>query len=183
MTGLRLGEVVDWYMRAVDYGLKSFLAPEVVLKRRIHDANTGIKEREHRKDYLRALKASLGQTKKERKESRGACLMDNNQVKVFSGRHGSRNFCLRRRFLREKNPSPHGRAGRLRLNFDQLDAGSQRLLPLLYRNLVNQNVNHPAIDIYKGFYRMTWYKNRLISHRITTVLRLLDAHSIPVTAS
>ena len=25
------------------------------------------------------------------------------------------------------------------IDFDQLDAGSQRLLPLLYRNLVNQN--------------------------------------------
>ncbi|MCK7505526.1 MAG: hypothetical protein MZV70_16600 [Desulfobacterales bacterium] len=52
-VGLRIGEVVDWYMRAVDYGLKSYLAPEVVLKRRIHDANTGIKSGIHRKDYLR----------------------------------------------------------------------------------------------------------------------------------
>lgn len=66
------------------------------------------------------------------------------------------------------------------INFDQLDAGSQRLLPLLYKNLVDHKVRHPAIDIYKGFYRMTWYKNRLLSHRITTVLLLLDSHAIPV---
>ncbi|MCX5849631.1 MAG: nucleotidyltransferase family protein [Deltaproteobacteria bacterium] len=65
------------------------------------------------------------------------------------------------------------------INFDQLDTGSQRLLPLLYRNLVNNNVQHPAINVYKGFCRMTWYKNSLIRHRITSVLRLLDAHNIP----
>jgi len=66
--GLRLGEVVDWYMRAVDYGLKSFLAPEVVLRRRIHDANTGIKERDYRKGYLRALKSSLDRRRKGEKK-------------------------------------------------------------------------------------------------------------------
>jgi glycosyltransferase involved in cell wall biosynthesis len=65
---LRLGEVVDWYMRAVDCGLKSFLAPDVVLKRRIHDANTGIKERDYRKDYLRALKSSLDRRRKGEKK-------------------------------------------------------------------------------------------------------------------
>jgi hypothetical protein len=65
------------------------------------------------------------------------------------------------------------------INFDQLDAGSQRLLPLLYRNLIDNNVQHPAINIYKGFYRMTWYKNRLLQHRITNVLCLLDSHGIP----
>jgi len=67
------------------------------------------------------------------------------------------------------------------VNFDQLDAGSQRLLPLLYRNLTDQNVRHPAIEVYKGFYRMTWYKNRLLQHRITNVLRLLDSHGIPAS--
>ena len=56
---LRVGEFIDWYMRALDHGLNSCLPPEVVLKRRIHDANTGIKERDARKDYLRVLKASL----------------------------------------------------------------------------------------------------------------------------
>ncbi|KQC06105.1 MAG: hypothetical protein APR62_08390 [Smithella sp. SDB] len=66
------------------------------------------------------------------------------------------------------------------VNFDQLDAGSQRLLPLLYKNLTDHNINHPAINVYKGFYRMTWYKNRLLSHRLVSVLRLLDSNGIPV---
>jgi glycosyltransferase involved in cell wall biosynthesis len=58
-AGFRIGEFIDWYMRAVDHGLSSCLAPEVILRRRIHDANTGIKERDARKDYLRVLRASL----------------------------------------------------------------------------------------------------------------------------
>jgi len=62
--GFRIGEFIDWYMRAVDFGLKSCLAPEVVLKRRLHDANTGIMERDSRKDYLRVLKASLARRRK-----------------------------------------------------------------------------------------------------------------------
>lgn len=66
--GFRLGEFIDWYMRAVDIGLKSFLSPEIVLKRRIHDANTGIKDRIYRRDYLRVLKASLDRRRKTEKK-------------------------------------------------------------------------------------------------------------------
>jgi hypothetical protein len=65
------------------------------------------------------------------------------------------------------------------INFDLLDTGSQRLLPLLYKNLVEHGIQHPAIQVYKGFYRMTWYKNNLLSRRITGVLSLLDSHGIP----
>ncbi|MCE5195437.1 MAG: nucleotidyltransferase family protein [Nitrospiraceae bacterium] len=65
------------------------------------------------------------------------------------------------------------------VDFDTLDAGSQRLLPMLYKNLVKHNVQHPAINIYKGFYRMTWYKNRLIRNRINKVLGLLKTNNLP----
>jgi hypothetical protein len=65
------------------------------------------------------------------------------------------------------------------VDFDLLDAGSQRLLPLLYRNLVKQGIEHPALAIYKGFYRMTWYKNQLLLHRLSRVLHLLDSRGIP----
>jgi glycosyltransferase involved in cell wall biosynthesis len=61
----RIGEFIDWFMRAIDLGLKSHLAPEVLVKRRIHDANTGIRERDSRKDYLRVLKASLDRRRKD----------------------------------------------------------------------------------------------------------------------
>ena len=35
----RLGEFVDWYARAVDAGLETLMLPDVLLLRRVHDAN------------------------------------------------------------------------------------------------------------------------------------------------
>ncbi|HON59812.1 MAG TPA: glycosyltransferase family A protein [Smithella sp.] len=61
---LKVGEFIDWYLRAQDCGLQGGMLPEVVLKRRIHDANTGIRERDSRRDYLRVLKASLDRKRK-----------------------------------------------------------------------------------------------------------------------
>ena len=58
-AGFRIGEFIDWYLRAQECGLRSHICQEVVLKRRIHNANTGIRERDARRDYLRVLKASL----------------------------------------------------------------------------------------------------------------------------
>ena len=66
---LKLGEFIDWYLRAQHSCLKDSMLPDIVLKRRIHDANTGIRERDSRKDYLRVLKASLDRRRKIAKES------------------------------------------------------------------------------------------------------------------
>jgi glycosyltransferase involved in cell wall biosynthesis len=56
---LHLGDFVDWYSKAIEKGLKSFMVPDVVMARRIHENNTGIKQRKFQSDYLRILKASL----------------------------------------------------------------------------------------------------------------------------
>lgn len=58
-TDWRIGEFVDWYSRAVDKGLKSIVIPKMLMKRRIHKNNTGIRDRESRTDYLRILKRAL----------------------------------------------------------------------------------------------------------------------------
>ena len=58
-TRLRIGEFVDWYSRAVDEGLKSIVIPKMLMNRRIHGNNTGIRDRESRTDYLRILKRHL----------------------------------------------------------------------------------------------------------------------------
>jgi glycosyltransferase involved in cell wall biosynthesis len=63
-TDWRVGEFVDWYLKAMEKGLKSFLLPEVVMKRRIHENNMGIRERKHQTDYVRILKASLDRRRK-----------------------------------------------------------------------------------------------------------------------
>lgn len=58
-TTLRVGVGVDWYARASEAGLKELVVPVVVLERRLHGANNGIRELESRPQYLRVLKAHL----------------------------------------------------------------------------------------------------------------------------
>jgi hypothetical protein len=56
---LKVGIGVDWYARAVDSGLKEAVAPFVVLERRLHTSNNGIRQRDARHQYLHVLKQSL----------------------------------------------------------------------------------------------------------------------------
>ncbi len=60
---------------------------------------------------------------------------------------------------------------RSRVDADQLDLGSERLLPLVYRNLVNRNVKDPVIGKLKAVYRRTWRDNQLLFHRVSGLLR------------
>jgi glycosyltransferase involved in cell wall biosynthesis len=56
---VRVGVTVDWYARAMEAGLRSTVLPEVVLERRLHLTNNGLRERDSRQQYLHVLKASL----------------------------------------------------------------------------------------------------------------------------
>ena len=58
-TELRVGVTVDWYARAMEQGLRKLVLPQIVLQRRIHTANNGIRERDSRSQYVRVLKASM----------------------------------------------------------------------------------------------------------------------------
>jgi glycosyltransferase involved in cell wall biosynthesis len=58
-TRWRIGEFVDWYARAVDAGLRMAVLPQVVLRRRIHAANTTLRAADARGDYARVVKAAL----------------------------------------------------------------------------------------------------------------------------
>ena len=58
-TALRVGVGVDWYARAVELPLKMSMLPQVVLERRLHTQNNGLRERDSRAQYLHVLKASL----------------------------------------------------------------------------------------------------------------------------
>jgi hypothetical protein len=53
----------------------------------------------------------------------------------------------------------------------KLDVGSQRLLPLLYRNLTELSVQHPWIGKLRGTYRATWFKNNLLFNAMAKILR------------
>jgi glycosyltransferase involved in cell wall biosynthesis len=54
-----VGEFIDWFARATEAGLKARLLDELVLRRRIHDTNIGIRRRDARGDFLHLIKARL----------------------------------------------------------------------------------------------------------------------------
>ena len=59
-TDLSTVEFVSWYARAMERGLVTSMIPEVLYERRIHGANTTIRERETaQNDYLRILRATI----------------------------------------------------------------------------------------------------------------------------
>ena len=64
-------------------------------------------------------------------------------------------------------------------DIEAIDAGSLRLLPLLYRNLKNLGVTGPLIGRLLGVYRQSWYRNELLFRRVETVLRALTVAGIP----
>jgi hypothetical protein len=56
-------EHLSQYLKAIDSGLHSVIQPRVVLRRRLHDANHGIKKSDARADYVRIVKAALDRRK------------------------------------------------------------------------------------------------------------------------
>ena len=58
-TMWKVGDFIDWYLKALEGGLKSVMLPDVLLMRRVHNQNMGIREQMHQRDYVRILKASL----------------------------------------------------------------------------------------------------------------------------
>jgi glycosyltransferase involved in cell wall biosynthesis len=63
--GIKVGEFIDWYSRAVELQIRSLVLPELLLWRRIHDSNTGVRERQSVSDYARVLKAKLDRRRAE----------------------------------------------------------------------------------------------------------------------
>src|SRR5262245_47378222 len=61
--GLRSAEFLDWYGRAQVLGLQEKMLEDVFCERRIHAANHGVRARETRLDYFKALKASVDRRK------------------------------------------------------------------------------------------------------------------------
>lgn len=55
----RVGEFADWYLRAGEAGLRSEDLSDVVLHRRLHGGNIGVRQRDARIDFARIMKQSL----------------------------------------------------------------------------------------------------------------------------
>ena len=55
--------------------------------------------------------------------------------------------------------------------FDTTDESSFRLLPLVYRNLRDQRLEHPRMRLLRGIHRQAWYRNQLLLQEVYPVLR------------
>lgn len=77
---VKVGVTVDWYARAMEAGLRSLVLPEVVLERRLHLTNNGLRERDSRQQYLHVLKASLDRRRAQASESGGAAAVGGGEL-------------------------------------------------------------------------------------------------------
>jgi glycosyltransferase involved in cell wall biosynthesis len=58
-TTFRVGVTVDWFARASEAGLRYAVLPEVVLERRLHTQNNGLRESGARSQYLDVIRAAM----------------------------------------------------------------------------------------------------------------------------
>jgi hypothetical protein len=56
-----------------------------------------------------------------------------------------------------------------RIDIENIDSDSYHLLPLLYRNLLNNHINDHKITQLKGVYRRNWTKNQLFLSELTRI--------------
>jgi glycosyltransferase involved in cell wall biosynthesis len=63
-TNWKMGEFAAWYTRAIEHNLHRITVPNLVTRRRVHDANNGRRQRASAIDYVRILKASLDRRRK-----------------------------------------------------------------------------------------------------------------------
>ncbi len=58
-TTWKIGEFLDWYLKAIEIGLNPVMLPDIVMRRRIHSSNLGIRLKDTRSDYVKIVKATL----------------------------------------------------------------------------------------------------------------------------
>ncbi len=69
---------------------------------------------------------------------------------------------------------------RERVNFEDIDAASYRLLPLAYKNLLRENIEDELLGRLKGIYRHTWVRNQLLFHDAASILNAMQDAGIAV---
>jgi glycosyltransferase involved in cell wall biosynthesis len=58
-TAVRVGVTVDWFARAQEAGLRYTILPEIVLERRLHTQNNGLRESASRSQYLEVIRQAM----------------------------------------------------------------------------------------------------------------------------
>ncbi len=62
--------------------------------------------------------------------------------------------------------------------FDEMDAASQRLIPLLGRNLARLGVEHPDAGRMRGIHRYWWSRNQMLLRKLGEIVAALRAAGI-----
>lgn len=86
---------------------------------------------------------------------------------------------LRAALLQGKEATDAWDAWKATVNIAQIDQGSYRLLPILYKNLRDHGIEDPWADILKGVYRSTWYKNQILFRHMVHLLQSFHRAGIP----
>src|SRR2546423_2111823 len=68
------------------------------------------------------------------------------------------------------------------IDLDVMEEGSYFLLPLLYRRLVELEVDDPDLARLKGVYKRTWYRNQLLIDELQRPLAKLREEGVPLLA-
>lgn len=63
-VGLDVGTGVEWYTRSQEAGLNKAVLPDVLLERRLHLSNNGLRKADHRAQYAGIIKAALERRRK-----------------------------------------------------------------------------------------------------------------------
>ncbi len=58
-TNWKIGEWTNWYIRASESGLNTEMLSDILVRRRIHNENKGVLQRDQRTEYVKIIKASL----------------------------------------------------------------------------------------------------------------------------
>ncbi|MEW6206963.1 MAG: nucleotidyltransferase family protein [Acidobacteriota bacterium] len=68
------------------------------------------------------------------------------------------------------------------IDIENLDSGTYRLLPLLYKNMLAHEVSDPLVDRLKSVYRHTWSKNQMLLRAAAGLLGAMRERRIETIA-
>jgi hypothetical protein len=85
---------------------------------------------------------------------------------------------LRAALLRGKDAISAWEEWKIATDIEEADPGSERLFPLLHRNLIMHEIRDPLVDKLKAFYLRTWRRNQLLFYKTATLLQLFHKAGI-----
>jgi hypothetical protein len=85
---------------------------------------------------------------------------------------------LRAAVLKPESASECFESWRRLVDIQNIDRGSIRLLPMVYRNLAGEGITGVEMNKARGCNRMSWYKNNIILAKAAEVMALLSARGV-----